>query len=223
MRPQEMGRTTAAAARPEGEETRRTARYKGVRKRKWGKWVSEIRLPHSRERIWLGSHDTPEKAAHAFDAAMLCLRGRGAGRFNFPDNLPDIDVAPGCRPFSASEVQAVAARFANEASARGPPPVAAAAGAAHPLPVDSPDVAASDGTLTGESGEELDWGFLDAVGPPTTQPGSSWQQDFLGGFDMIDHFGGEYYPAPGTATAPTDFMDENVGAGFGQTSSLWNF
>ena len=45
-----------------------------MRKRKWGKWVSEIRLPNSRGRIWLGSHDTQEKAARAFDAALYCLR-----------------------------------------------------------------------------------------------------------------------------------------------------
>ncbi|KAI3887651.1 hypothetical protein MKX03_014207 [Papaver bracteatum] len=68
------------------------SKYRGVRKRKWGKWVSEIRLPNSRERIWLGSHDTPEKAARAFDAAQFCLRGQGA-KFNFPDNPPNIQGA----------------------------------------------------------------------------------------------------------------------------------
>lgn len=85
------------------------AKYKGVRKRKWGKWVSEIRLPNSRERIWLGSYDTPEKAARAFDAALFCLRGTAA-TFNFPDQLPDI---PGGRSLPPSEIQAAAARFAN--------------------------------------------------------------------------------------------------------------
>lgn len=66
--------------------------YKGVRKRKWGKWVSEIRLPNSRERIWLGSYDSPEKAARAFDAALYCLRGRRAS-FNFPDTPFNLEVA----------------------------------------------------------------------------------------------------------------------------------
>ncbi|CAD6249244.1 unnamed protein product [Miscanthus lutarioriparius] len=65
-------------------------KFKGVRKRKWGKWVSEIRLPNSRERIWLGSYDAPDKAARAFDAAFVCLRGRGAAGadLNFPDSPP---------------------------------------------------------------------------------------------------------------------------------------
>lgn len=85
------------------------SRYKGVRRRKWGKWVSEIRLPNSRDRIWLGSYDSAEKAARAFDAALFCLRGRSA-RFNFPDNPPEIADAS---LLSRSEIQSVAAQFAN--------------------------------------------------------------------------------------------------------------
>ncbi|CAH8391025.1 unnamed protein product [Eruca vesicaria subsp. sativa] len=85
------------------------SKYKGVRKRKWGKWVSEIRLPNSRERIWLGSYDSPEKAARAFDAALFCLRGNKAN-FNFPDNPP---VISGGRNMSRSEIREAAARFAK--------------------------------------------------------------------------------------------------------------
>ncbi|KAL8254549.1 hypothetical protein R6Q59_032770 [Mikania micrantha] len=87
-------------------------KYRGVRKRKWGKWVSEIRLPNSRERIWLGSYDSPEKAARAFDAAAFCLRGSSA-KFNFPNQPPDI---PRGRSLSPSEIQAAAAHFANSVS-----------------------------------------------------------------------------------------------------------
>nr|XP_043627404.1 ethylene-responsive transcription factor ERF017-like [Erigeron canadensis] len=85
------------------------AKYRGVRKRKWGKWVSEIRLPNSRERIWLGSYDSPEKAARAFDAALFCLRGHNAN-FNFPHQPPNI---PGGTDLHPSEIQAVAAHYAN--------------------------------------------------------------------------------------------------------------
>ncbi|KAK9055569.1 hypothetical protein SSX86_026653 [Deinandra increscens subsp. villosa] len=84
-------------------------KYRGVRKRKWGKWVSEIRLPNSRERIWLGSYDSPEKAARAFDAAAFCLRGSSA-KLNFPDQPPNI---PGGESMSSTQIQEAAARFAN--------------------------------------------------------------------------------------------------------------
>ncbi|CAJ2675143.1 unnamed protein product [Trifolium pratense] len=93
--------------------------YKGVRKRKWGKWVSEIRLPNSRERIWLGSYDTQEKAARAFDAALYCLRGRHAS-FNFPNTPLTINVAVhhgvGLKSLSPQEIQEIAAKFANDYS-----------------------------------------------------------------------------------------------------------
>ncbi|XP_057739418.1 ethylene-responsive transcription factor ERF017-like [Arachis stenosperma] len=87
--------------------------YKGVRKRKWGKWVSEIRLPNSRERIWLGSYDSPEKAARAFDAALYCLRGCRAN-FNFPDTPFNLSTsAVHHHSLTHQEIQEIAASFAH--------------------------------------------------------------------------------------------------------------
>ncbi|MCD9637604.1 hypothetical protein HAX54_020982 [Datura stramonium] len=65
------------------------AKYRGIRRRKWGKWVSEIRVPGSSERLWLGTYTTPEAAAVAHDIAYYSLRQSSSlHKLNFPLMLP---------------------------------------------------------------------------------------------------------------------------------------
>ncbi|MCO5561581.1 hypothetical protein L7F22_015201 [Adiantum nelumboides] len=72
---------------PPSLEPSASDRYKGVRRRSWGRWVSEIRIPHSRDKIWLGSYGTAKQAARAYDIASLLLRGPSCSAFlNFADS-----------------------------------------------------------------------------------------------------------------------------------------
>jgi hypothetical protein len=98
----------------------------GARRREWGRWAAELRVPLTRERLWIGTFTSPKEAAHAYDAAVFCFYGDlipKIRKLNFP-TAPRPYIPEDVRVrLTVANIKAIAEKYAHALADYIPPPL----------------------------------------------------------------------------------------------------